>query len=185
MILTHYYHAAEKPFQTLSDLDEATALSVMSKLRNRSGEVYHRFKNPQWYWKRRQATETWLKQEFIRKGGQPILPYPYYFLVGRSSWIEEGFNGKSSKIQFPISTFSPAHVSFTYPDSLVSHWLKSQTDQPFYQPEYHGKVFRLSEILKIIETVEMPGEAWRTDETRKHDLFIEAQVWSEIPDSYG
>jgi hypothetical protein len=64
---------------------------------------------------------------------------------------------------------------------MISHWLKGQTDQVFYHPEYHGQVFDLGEIHKIIEAFGIPKDEWRNIETRKHDLFIEAQVWANIP----
>ena len=153
-------------------------------LGDRTGAVYRRFSNPQNYLRQRQETEGWLRQEFIHKGGQPISAYPQYFVVERAVWIEEGFNGQSSAIQMPLSTFSPKQVSFTYPDSMISYWLRNRTDQEFYRPEYHGQVFMLNEICRIINEFGIPGEEWRTDGKRKYDLFIEAQVWGSFPKSY-
>jgi hypothetical protein len=72
-------------------------------------------------------------------------------------------------------------VSFTYPDSMISYWLRSQSDKAFYQPGYHGQVFLLSEIYDIIDKFHIPAEEWRTETARKYDLFIEAQVWESIP----
>lgn len=181
MILTHYHHSDDQPFQTLSALAEDEALNTISNLRGRTGAVYDRFSNPQKYLRRRQETEGWIRQEFTRKGGQPVAAYPQYFVVERAIWIEEGFNGQSSAIQIPLSAFNPEQVSFTYPDSMISYWLRNQTDEEFYHPEYHGQVFVLSEICKIIDEFGVPDEEWRTDGTRKYDLFIEAQVWGSIP----
>lgn len=113
MILTHYYHKDDKPFQTLSSLAEDEALSVISNLCKRTGAVYNRFSNPKKYLQGRQETENWVKEEFIKKGGQPIFPYPQYFVVERAVWIEEGFNGQSNLIQILLSAFSPEQVSFT------------------------------------------------------------------------
>ncbi len=185
MILTHYHHKDQPPFQNLSVLSESEALKVMSELGKRTGEVYHRFRNPQKYLRLRQATERWLKQEFIRKGGQPLFDYPAYFVVERATWIEAGCKGESSAIQIPLSAFKAEQVSFTYPDSMVSYSLRKQQDKAFYHPEYHAQVFDTAEIRKIIDNFGMPAEAWRTDETRKHDLFIEAQVWGNIPEPYN
>jgi hypothetical protein len=124
----------------------------------------------------RRATEHWLKQEFIKKGGQPVLDYPHYFVVEQSVWIAEGFNGESRMMQWPISAFQSTQVSFTYPDSMVSFWLQSQIDQTFYRPEYHGQVFTVSEIQLVINQFGIPHTEWRTNESRRYDLFIEAQV---------
>jgi hypothetical protein len=180
MILTHYYHQDDEPFQTLSSLSVQAAMSVISSVRDRPGAVYRRFSNPSQYLHQRRETERWVRAEFIKKGGKPISQYPQYFVVDGSIWIEDGYNGQSRSIQMPISDFNPDTVSFTYPDSMISYWLKSQTEQAFYRSEYHGRVFTLSEINLIIERVGIPDREWHTDESRKYDLFIEAQVWERI-----
>jgi hypothetical protein len=181
MMLTHYHHKDDPPFQNLSSLATEEALSVIHKLRDRTGAVYSRFKDPEKYLSQRQDTEHWVRQEFIKKGGRPVSAYPHYFVVEQAKWIQEGYNGQSRDIQFPLSAFNGTHISFTYPDSMISHWLKSQTDQVFYRPEYHGQVFGLNEIHKIIEMFGIPDEQWRSEDIRKYDLFIEAQVWTNIP----
>lgn len=180
MLLTHYYHQNDLPFQSLSSLTDQEALGVISGLDDRAGAVYHRFKDPVKYLQQRRKTENWVRQEFIKKGGQPVLAYPHYFVVERALWIEEGFDGYSDKVQLPISSFRSEQVSFTYPDSMVSYWLQSQSEQAFYRPEYHGQVFTLSEISQVIKEFGIPDTEWQTEKLRKHDLFIEAQVWASI-----
>jgi len=178
MILTHYYHKDDCPFQNLSCLSEEEALRVISDMDNRTGLAYRRFKEPVGYLKQRRETESWLRHEFVQKGGQPASTYPHYFVVEQAIWIEEGYDGQSNKLQFPISAFSRKHVSFTYPDSMVSYWLRSQTDKVYCHPEYHGQVFTFDEIIKILDEFGIPSEEWRTEVNRKYDLFIEAQVWN-------
>lgn len=180
LLLVHYHHQATEPFQTLSALPDRDALELMTQLGKRTGEVYRRFKHPEKYLRHRRATETWLRQEFIRKGGQPILSHPKYFSVGPASWMKEGYNEQSKTVQLLLSSVPATQVSFTYPDSMVSYWLRTQTDQRFYQSAYHGQVFTVGEIFDIIEHFGLPSEVWRTDPTRKHDIFIEAQLWSDI-----
>lgn len=108
------------------------------------------------------------------------MPHPKYFSVGPALWIEEGYNEQSKTVQLLLSSVPATQVSFTYPDSMVSYWLRTQTDQRFYQSAYHGQVFTVGEIFDIIEHFGLPSEVWRTDPTRKHDIFIEAQLWSDI-----
>ncbi|WP_310483228.1 hypothetical protein [Chamaesiphon sp. VAR_48_metabat_403] len=182
MILTHYHHQNDRPFQTLSSVSDEEALSIIASLKERTGSVYRRFDNPVEYLSHRRATESWLRNEFIKKGGKPTTEYPQYFVVDKSTWIEEGYNGQSKTIQIPISAFDADRVSFTYPDSMISYWLKSQTDRKFYQPEYHGTVFNLCEIQDIIDRFSIPQREWETDPARKYDIFIEAQVWESIPE---
>jgi hypothetical protein len=181
MILTHYHHQDDPPFQNLSSLTHKEALSVIFSLRERFGAVYDRFKNPENYLSQRKETERWVRQEFIKKGGKPITAYPHYFTLDRATWIETGYDGQSNSVQLPISTFQPEQVSFTYPDSMISYWLQNQIEKIFYRPEYHGQVFTLSEIYKIVDEFGIPDEQWRTEKERRYDLFIEAQVWTSIP----
>lgn len=142
----------------MSSLAEEEALRVISTLRDRSGLVYRRFRNPKQYLKQRREAESWVRKEFIRKGGQPVSVYPHYFVVERARWIEAGYNEESLALQFPVSAFQPEQISFTYTDSMISYWLKNQTNKVFYRPEYHGQVFVLSEISQIIDAFGVPDE---------------------------
>lgn len=187
MILTHYYHEKDRPFQTLSSLSEEAALEIISSFKERTGAVYKRFSNPLEYLTQRQETENWVRDEFVKQGGKPLTKYPQYFTIGQAAWIEDGYDGKSKKIEMPISTFSADRISFTYPDSMISYWLRNQAittnnsqDNGFYHPEYHGKIFRLNTIYEIIKLFGIPEKQWQTDMSRKYDIFIEAQVWEDI-----
>ena len=181
MMLTHYYHECDRPFQTLAAVSDNKALNIIDSLKKRTGAVYRRFNHPVEYLSRRRETEGWIRDEFIKKGGKPTTKFPQYFVVDFSTWIEEGYNGQSRAIRIPISAFDPDRVSFTYPDSMISYWLNSQTERDFYHSEYHGRVFSSIEIQSIIDRFGIPQREWATDPLRKYDLFIEAQVWGSIP----
>ncbi len=99
MILTHYHHKQEPPFRSLSILNTEEALIITTQLQAKDGAVYRRFKEPRKYLEARIATEKWLKDEFIKKGGEPKTFFPLYMVVENATWIEEGYNGQSKKIQ--------------------------------------------------------------------------------------
>jgi hypothetical protein len=179
VLLTHYYHQNDRPFQSLSALTDRAALTVVANLQHRQGLVYRRFKDPEHYLQLRRETERWLRTEFIKKGGKPVANYPQYFTVGRAVWIESGYNGNFERIQIPLTAFNAEQISFTYPDSMVSYWLQSRSDREYYQPEYHGRVFSIDEITEIIDRFGIPDREWQDLPQRKYDLFIEAQVWSD------
>jgi hypothetical protein len=179
MMLTHYYHKEEPPFRSLSVLNIEEALTIATQLQAKEGSVYRRFKQPKKYLEARIATEKWLKEEFIKKGGEPKTTFPFYMVIENSTWIEEGYNGQSKKIQISVSEFNLKEISFTYPDSMISYWLKDKKQEPFYQPDYHGQVFRLDEIVQIIKKSGITVEEWKLEKTRKYDIFIEAQIWNE------
>jgi len=181
VIITHYYHKNDLPFQRLTTLPDDEALLLMEQLSEKSGLVYRRFKNPPNYLSDRKITEKWLYDEFIKTGGNPKLKSPYYFVVEKSLWIEEGYNGESLQIQIPVEKIDPSIISFTYSDSMVSFWLGEQLGKPFYKHDYHGKVFSLEEIKTIINVVGIPNDEWKTELSKKYDFFIEAQLWDEQP----
>jgi hypothetical protein len=82
------------------------------------------------------------------------------------------------EIRIPLSLFMEYDVSFTYPDSMISLWFGREKPAEYYLPEFHGKVFTLSEILSIVETKGFPEEKWETGLPSHLAPYIEAQVWN-------
>lgn len=78
----------------------------------------------------------------------------------------------------PLSILDPNEVSFTYPDSMVSALMAVQKNPVYYEPDYHGKVFTLDEISRIIAKKGLPGEGWQTQMPVHFAHYIEAQVWN-------
>lgn len=183
--LTHYYHKDENPFRTISSLSDDEAMKVIGKYDPSEALVYRRFKDPIKYLKERRTTELWLRDEFIKLGGKPVNKWPYYLVLGRSSYIFDGYNGECREIKLPMSEIDLEQVSFTYPDSMVSFWLSQRQDEEYYQPKYHGKVFTFDGIKKISADIKHEDNIWEKDKSRAFDFFVEAQIWSdEIIDSY-
>jgi hypothetical protein len=86
----------------------------------------------------------------------------------------------------PLKDFEPKQISFTYPDSMVSYWLQTQTCKNYYRDEYHGRVFSMDEILELIDRFGISDRDWQVQTDRKYDLFIEAQIWNiESIDLWG
>jgi len=179
--LTHYYKTGEPPFRSLSALADSEALRIASEFRNETALVYRRFKKYEKYWSKRRETEQWLRNEFIKKGGQPKTEYPHYMVLGESSYIHEGYEGKCSEIRIPLSAFNKQEISFTYPDSMVSRWLEEQKHEIYYHSDYHGKVFTLPEILKLTAQYGIPEQEWKHEPDRAYDFFVEAQIWNFEP----
>ncbi len=176
--LTHYYNAGTTPFKSLSALTETEAIQIMKNLYV-DNAVWGRFKDPARYLRERKETELWLRKEFISKGGCPQEEYPIYMIMGVCALIEK-YKGdeKLVKIQIPISEFKEEDVSFTYIDSMFSFSLGREKSSEYYQPEYHGKVFILSEILSIIKEKGSPLEGWWGNLPDDFFPYIEAQVWN-------
>lgn len=179
--LTHYYAFGDRPFRSLSYLSDEEAISVARSFQSESAYVYKRFKQPESYWNKRRETENWLRKTFILRGGQPELEYPIYMVLGESAFIYEGYDRQCHIIQIPLSEFKAKQISFTYPDSMVSHMLLQERQGKKYFKPYHGKLFLLSEISAIAKDYGIPQQEWREDPYRAYDFFIEAQVWSREP----
>jgi hypothetical protein len=177
--LTHYYSTDQEPFQSLSALSDEEALEIMKKLCDDTpyGE---RFKNPIRYLENRKATEQWVREEFMKKGGKPKDPYPIPMVLGWSKWLVEAApdREKHGEIRIPLSVFTERDVSFTYPDSMISRWFGREKPAEYYQAELHGKIFTRSEILSIVEKRGMPEEEWETNLPPNLAPYIEAQIWN-------
>ncbi len=180
--LTHYYVRGTPPFCSLSMLPDDEALELMMALYDET-LFGTRFKDPLQYLHDRQRTERWVRSEFSSKGGQPQEPYPIYMVLGSSPWLVRAAPDvpNHGEIRIPLAAFQEGDVSFTYPDSMVSHWLGTEKPIEYYQPEYHGKVFTRSEILAIVAARGMPEGNWEPRLPDHLAPYIEAQVWNRQP----
>lgn len=176
--LTHYYKVGTTPFKSLSALPEKEAIKKMEELYD-DNAVWERFKNPVWYLRERKKIESWLREQFILKGGNPQEDYPIYMVMGKCEKLEKHMGEVNlAKIQIPISYFNKGDISFTYIDSMFSFQLGEDKSSQYYQPEYHGKVFRLSEIRSILNKRGLPEEGWWGNLPDDFFPYIEVQVWN-------
>ena len=180
--VTHYHQRGTPPFRSLSTLPDDEALQLMAALCDDT-PFGRRFKDPLGYLHDRQRTERWVRAEFSAKGGQPVEPYPIYMVLGFSPWIQRAvpatFN--TDEIRIPLSVLAEADVSFTYPDSMISHEFGMEKPIEYYQPAYHGKVFTRSEILAIVAERGLPEDGWKPRLPDHLAPYIEAQVWNRKP----
>jgi len=180
--LIYYYKLGTEPFRSLSALPDEEAIKIIRGLCDDTpfGE---RFKDPIQYMRNRRQTEQWVRDEFIAKGGQPRASYPIPMVLGASKWMVRNAPDPvvHGEICIPLAVFSERDISFTYPDSMISLWLSKEQPAEYYQPEYHGKVFTLSEIFFIVESKGLPEGEWKTNLPNDLAPYIEAQVWNHEP----
>lgn len=180
--LTHYYKLGTEPFRSLSALPDAEAIRIMQALCDDS-PFGTRFKDPAEYLHNRRQTEQWVRQEFLAKGGQPREAYPVPMVLGASKWMVKHAPDPAAhgEIRIPLSIFTWHDVSFTYPDSMISLWFGTEKPSEYYQPEYHGRVFTIPEILALVELKGLPEDEWETNLPSDLAPYIEAQVWNHEP----
>lgn len=184
--LTYYYGRGTPPFRSLSALSPDEAIQVMQALyaEFEGSILFERFKDPVQYLERRRQTEQWVREQFIAKGGQPQEAYPISMVLGTSPWLQKHAPGTvetQAEMRIPLSIFKASEVSFTYPDSMISFWLSREKPADYYQPDYHGQVFTLAEIMAIVKLKGLPEEAWDTNLPDDLAPYIEAQVWNHKP----
>jgi hypothetical protein len=183
--LVHLYKSNTEPFRTLSILPEEDAIRIMQSLYMAGSIFWERFEDPVAYLRLRKQIEQHIRQAFIAKGGMPREPHPIYMAFGRTRWMLNDLDAvtlaTTTEIEVPLSFFEECDVSFTYPDSMVSFLLANEKESEYYLPDYHGKVFTLSEIRSIVESSGLPGEKWGTNLPSSIPNYIEAQVWNHEP----
>jgi len=181
--LSHYYRKGKHPFESMSYLSDDEAERVGRSLLEENPDAFRRFRKFPTYWPRRRQTDRWVRTEFQKKGGKPVEPYPQYMVLGTSQYIAAlGTDGGYIELRIPLTEFDPKEISFTYSDCMVSLYLSEHdTDKPYFNPDIHGKVFTLPEILDVVKVHGIPNGEWETDPTKSFDFFIEAQVWSFRP----
>jgi hypothetical protein len=177
--LTYYYKHGTEPFQSLSALPDKEVIKIMEELCDDT-LFGARFKDPIQYMRNRRQTEQWVREEFIKKGGRPRETYPIPMVLGASKWMVKQAPDLNvhGEIRIPLSVFTEYDVSFTYPDSMISLWFGREKPKEYYLPDYHGKVFTLSEILSIVGEKGLPEEDWETNLPSDLAPYIEAQVWN-------
>jgi hypothetical protein len=140
--ITHYFRKGTHPFRSLSTLNDVEAVEIMRSLYDET-MFGVRFKDPEQYLQKRRRSEKWVRDEFILKGGRPVLEYPIYFVLGESRWLTTHAPDRSlhNGMRIKLSDLKEEDVSFTYPDSMISFWLGNEKPADLYLPEFHGKVF--------------------------------------------
>ena len=183
--LIHVYKRGAEPFRTLSALGEEEAVAIMRSLYMAESIFWERFEDPVAYLRLRKQIEQNVRQAFIAKGGIPKETHPIYMTFGRTMWMQNDLDAltlsTTTQIEVPLAWFDECDVSFTYPDSMVSFLLANEKGSEYYLPDFHGKVFTLSEIRSIVEANGLPGGKWGTNLPSSMPNYIEAQVWKHEP----
>ena len=169
-VVTHIYDPERGAFRNLCGLPDDEAGSILAAIAA-SGR---RAIKPN-YLSRRRATEAWLLSERTRKLGPSRLSHPIYFFLG--DFGDGADPSRPASIVLPLAAFSEEMVTFTYPDSMASFPLGFRDDLAVDRQPYHGEVFTLREIERVVAAVGLPGNRWRSDRTRRYDRFIEMQLW--------
>lgn len=118
LYITNYRETGGLPLRNIMRLPKEEAYKVARKLsenstarNNRYGEYFER------YYQKRQSTEEWLYNQFLKNGGKPETKHPIYFVLCECSSFQE-FYGNKEQIQIPLKDIASEHISFTPRDSM-------------------------------------------------------------------
>ena len=173
-VVTHNYDPEASLLSNLCDLPPAEAEQALQRIRD-SGKRTIKAN----YLSRRLETEAWLINERQRLLGQTRRNRPIYFFLG--DFADGRDLSRLCSLVIPLAEFPPEVLTFTYPDSIASLPIGIREDHRPERKPYHGRVFTLHQIKRVVQDFGMPGERWRTDHQRRYDRFIEVQVWDERP----
>ena len=172
--LYHYYELKKGPFRNITEKGLEKATHIQSQI----SEGWNS-KRPHNYIELRFALENRIKNQFISKGGKPTRNDPFYFTLGACEWAKSWYVNPNV-IKIPLANFKSEHISFTYPDSMVSFQLNDEPKLETYRKKCNGQVFLLNEIEDLVSQYGFPmTKRWQSEEAMKYDRYIEAQVWND------
>ena len=172
-VVTHTYDPHGVFLGNICDLPSDEAELVLCRFRDAGARLKAN------YLARRLATEDWLIAERHKLLGRTPRERPVYFFLGNFADGEDA--SRPSSLVMPLAVFPQDAVTFTYPDSMASLPIGTREDLRSERRPYHGKVFSLLEIREVIADFGMPRGGWPTGDERRHDRFVEMQVWDDRP----
>lgn len=172
--LFHYYELENGPFRNITEYGFEKAVNIQSQILEGWNS-----KRPENYIGLRFLLEKRIREQFILKGGKPNRNDPFYFTLGECDWAKSWYINPGV-IKIPLTDFNPDHISFTYPDSMVSFQFYDEPKLKTYRKNCNGQIFLLSEISDLINEYGIPSEEkCKIEERLKYDKYIEAQVWDD------
>lgn len=169
--LFHYYELENGPFRNITEYGPEKAQNIQDKIIEGWNS-----KRPENYIDLRFSLEKRMRENFISKGGKPNRKDPFYFTLGECEFAKSWYVNPGV-IKIPLTDFEADHISFTYPDSMVSYQFYDEPKLETYRKNCNGQVFLLNEINDLIEEYGLPSEEKSQIEERfKYDKYIEAQV---------
>ena len=102
---------------------------------------------------------------------------PIYFFLG--NFADGKDRSRPCSLVMPLAALPRSAVTFTIPDSMASYPIGSLEEHQSERQPYHGKVFSLEEVGAVIAEFGMPDASRAADRGRRHDRFVEVQVWDD------
>ncbi|GAA4273047.1 hypothetical protein U6A24_07210 [Aquimarina gracilis] len=172
--LYHYYEMDQGPFRNITENSFEKAVEIQENI-----SVGFNSNRPPNYIALRFALEKRLKKGFLAKGGEPSRDDPFYFTLGACDWVKSLYENPGV-VKIPLDRFDHEHISFTYPDSMVSFQFHDEPKLATYRKACNGQVYLLNELEELVKGYGLPSEnKWNSKEALKYDRYIEVQIWDD------
>jgi hypothetical protein len=170
--VTHYYLG--RPFRTLTELSPVERARVIEGL-DFPEEALHRLRSA-FYFEQRIRLEAVMYEQFIAKGGRPTRCHPHYAILGESEiWADI----TKRSLRIPLAEIPSSQISFTYTDSWSTYVDRDLEGGLIPRKKQYGMVYRVEELGDLFGEFGWPGERWKREAEWEHDLYVEAQIWSD------
>lgn len=167
--IVHYYFPNTDPWKNIMLLTEEEAFKVADRLAKTHPDEtsFGRFSDFVNYYPARKKADSYVREEFIRLGGNPKLEHPYSFTLGECDYLKEWFKSED-KLVYNLSDIPDEQVSFTLGDSCAL--LMRGT-----KPTVLTKRMLLERIHEYNDSLEM-----FLKESLDNCAYVEVQLWDKI-----
>ena len=170
LLITHYYYPGTDPWKNIMNLPEQEAFQVAAELADQHPDTtsFGRFADFVNYYPNRKRADEYVREEFIKLGGNPSLMHPYSFVLGESEYLRNWFDTED-KIVFDLSDVPDDQVSFTLGDScaLLIHGMEPA-------------VLTKAMLLEGIRACDGLLEEYCKKSLGKY-AYVEVQLWDQLP----
>ncbi len=120
LYIVHYYYPGTDPWKNIMNLPEEEAFRTAKELAAAHPETtsFYRCADFQNYYSRRKMADAYVRDTFIRLGGNPRLQHPYSFVLSESEYLKDWFDS-SDRIVLDLSDIPDDQISFTIGDSCA------------------------------------------------------------------
>ncbi|MEO3947145.1 hypothetical protein [Gorillibacterium sp. CAU 1737] len=166
--IVHYCHPNCSPLNSITRMSKSDAFAKAKELSDsHSGTAFGRFADFDHYYPKRIETEEWLYHGFLKLGGQPETKHPLYFVLQGNDFLFHWFD-KGEIVTIPLHRISPAHISFTFGDSMAKFDTRERRD-PF------GK----EQLMELLHDFHGDVDLFLGSVKEQYN-YIEVQLWSDV-----
>lgn len=162
--IVHYARGA--PFLSVTSLEPDLRAKTLSQLSEQSAWGLNRFSDTE-YLDRRLEVERHLRNQFIERGGKPVIEHPIYFFLGRHHQFEK--HPLNRRYEIALVDVPRDSITFTYGDTMLSFFSDyRRLSGESYQNPLCNKIFLLDELGDLFSDSHYPKD---------DPLYIEGQLW--------